>query len=78
MPDKTNVSCNSRIQILSFMIPTLFAHILGDSIYKIHAKRVWAIRKKNVFLPYKKLLCNQAYAKNVRIPKFDERFYASN
>ena len=31
--DYTKVSCNFKIQILSFMIQTLFAHILGDSIY---------------------------------------------
>ena len=33
MHDKTKVSYIFKIQILSFMSPTLFARILGDSIY---------------------------------------------
>ena len=33
MRHKTKVSCIFKIQILSFMTPSLFAHILGDSIY---------------------------------------------
>ena len=35
---KTKVSCIFKIQILSFMTQTLFAHILGDCIY--HSKYV--------------------------------------
>ena len=33
MHDKTKVSCIFEIQILSFMTLTLFARILGDSLY---------------------------------------------
>ena len=33
MRDQTKVSCIFKIQILSFITPTLFAHNLGDSIY---------------------------------------------
>ena len=33
MLDKKKVSCIFKIQILSFMTPTLLAHILGDCIF---------------------------------------------
>ena len=33
MRDETKVSCNFKIQILSFMTPTPFARILEDSLY---------------------------------------------
>ena len=58
MLDNTKVSCMVKTHILSFMTPPLFAHILRDT----------CIYRKCVFLPYKKLLLYQAYAKNVRVP----------
>ena len=46
MRDKTKVSCIFKVQNLSFLTPTLFARILGDSMYLSKYAQKWAIKDK--------------------------------
>jgi hypothetical protein len=68
---KSNISCLPKTHILCFMTPPLFTRFFKEirSLSPLKcAKRGGAEKVKYVFLPYKKLLFYQGYAKNVRVP----------